>query len=217
MGQLDPAKSQFEVASVENADVLEVMPKGGGDLVREDGHAVLAALAFSNRDPVLLEIDVLDTSPRALHEPETCTVEQRSLDPDDAVQVAEHGDHLLPCQHDRESYGVFGAYDVIEPIEALAKHVSVEEQDCGKCLVLSRGAHTALDGQVRKKLRDLGFAHVAGVALPAEEDETTDPPHIRLLCSETKVPRADCGTYLVEEAGCWANGCSGLFDAEGIG
>ena len=61
MGQLDPAKSQSEVASVENADVLEVLPKGGGDLVREDGHAVLTALAFSNRDPVLRKIDVLDT------------------------------------------------------------------------------------------------------------------------------------------------------------
>jgi hypothetical protein len=96
---------------------------------------------------------------------------------------------------------VLGAHDVIEPIEALAENVSVEEQNCGKRLILSRGADTALYGQVRKKLRDLGFAHLAGVALPAEEDETTDPPHIRLLCSETKVPRANCGTYLVEEAG----------------
>jgi hypothetical protein len=112
---------------------------------------------------------------------------------------------------------VFGAYDVIEPIEALAKHVSVEEQDCGKCLVLSRGAHTALYGQVRKKLRDLGFAHVAGVALPAEEDETTDPPHIRLLRSEAEVSGANGGAHLVEEAGCWDNGGVGLFDAEGIG
>ena len=61
MGQLDPAKSQFEVASVKSADVLEVLPQGGGDLVREHSHTVLAALAFPNGDPVLLEIDVLDT------------------------------------------------------------------------------------------------------------------------------------------------------------
>jgi len=46
---------------VEDADPFEVVSQGRSDLVRENCHAVFAALAFTNRDPALIEIDVFDT------------------------------------------------------------------------------------------------------------------------------------------------------------
>jgi hypothetical protein len=45
MGQLDPAKPLFEVALVEEADPLEALPGGGGDLFRADGHGSAATSA----------------------------------------------------------------------------------------------------------------------------------------------------------------------------
>jgi hypothetical protein len=67
-----------------------------------------------------------------------------------------------------------------------------------------------------RKLVTSSSAMSRGVAFAAEKDEPADPPDIRLLCAKTKVPGADGGVRLVEEARRPGNRGGFLCDGEGI-
>ncbi len=61
VGEFDAAESQLEVSPVNESDSVDVLLQGCRNHVRQDGHAILAAFALTDRDPALVEIDVFDS------------------------------------------------------------------------------------------------------------------------------------------------------------
>jgi len=57
----------------------------------------------------------------------------------------------------------------------------------------SRVSHVALDGQRAQEPRDLGRAHLRGLALVVEQDEAPDPAHVGLLGAQAAVAGAQRG------------------------
>jgi hypothetical protein len=61
------------------------------------------------------------------------------------------------------------------------------------------GGDLALDGQGAEEARDLGSAHLGGMALAVKEDVAADPPDVRLLGAATAVAQADGFPYALEQ------------------
>src|SRR5439155_2689779 len=90
---------------------------------------------------------------------------------------------------------------ILEPREADAEHLTVEEEQRAQRLVLGGGGHVALDRQGGEEARDLGRAHRGRVALAVEEDVAMDPRDVDLLGAAAPMASAEGGAYPVEQAG----------------
>ena len=88
----------LEVALVETADLHQVALERPAETPRECRHPVAPALALPDRELRAGEVEVLDPKSQALHQTEASSVDQRGLQPARAVQVAQHGPHLVPGQ-----------------------------------------------------------------------------------------------------------------------
>jgi len=97
------------------------------------------------------------------------------------MQMAEQNLNLVSRQNVRKSQGPFCPHDSIQPAQLLAEYLFVQEEQSAARLILSRGAHTPLLGQMRQEALDLRLCHLARMALAVEQDEADDPPHVGFL------------------------------------
>jgi hypothetical protein len=79
--------------------------------------------------------------------------------------------------------------ETVEPRQLDAEHVPIEEQQRTERLVLRRGAHAPILGQVREKSSDLGGPQHRGMTFVVKQDVSLDPEDVRLLGAAAHVPR----------------------------
>ena len=78
---------------------------------------------------------------------------------------------------------------------------TVQEHDGVQRLVLSRGGHLALHGQMGQKRLHLGRPHLRRMPLPVEQDEPSDPIDVGLLGADAVVQPPDDAADLIEQPG----------------
>ena len=96
--------------------------------------------------------------------------EKGGHEPGRVVELGDDRAHLVARQDDGEVLGALGPDHVLQPGQVLVQDVTVEEQEGVQRLVLGGRGHLALDGQGSEEARDLGGAHLRGMALAVEED-----------------------------------------------
>jgi hypothetical protein len=180
-------------------DILEMLGADNGQVGTEgrnqarwqDGPPVLAALAIAHHDFVPADIDVLDAQVQGLEKAKTPAVQKACDDPVRPGQFVEQRAAFVPRQHDWDALGPLGMYEVTEPGQLATKHLAVEKQYRGQCLVLAGRAHSARMGEARQERADLGFGQAVGVAFAVKQDEPADPGDVRFFASLAVMPRAE--------------------------
>ncbi len=99
----------------------------------------------------------------------------------DALHQGKNALDFALIQHGRQTRRFFWADDIIEPRKINAKNLFVEKQQGRKCLLLRCRGYIALNGQMRKKRRNLPRSHVARMPQTVKAHETAYPVDIRLL------------------------------------
>src|SRR5437667_4815914 len=107
--------------------------------------------------------------------------------------------HLIASQHDWDALGLFCPLDVFNPAHLLFEDLLVKKQDRAEGLILGRGRHVTNSRQVRKKLCDLGCAHLVRMTQMMKPDKALDPVAIRSFRSQTVVFKAQNVERLVEK------------------
>ena len=83
-----------------------------------------------------------------------------------------------------------GVQGVNGTLQFFVQHFAVEEQQGAEGLLLRGSGHIFVHGQVGEKGFDFGGAHVVGMALVMEQDETCDPADVGLLGADGVVLEA---------------------------
>src|SRR5262249_55232046 len=94
---------------------------------RQDGHAVLSALAVADDDLTVTEVDIFNAQAEALEDPHAGPVEKGRDEPLGTLEAHEEGAGFLSGEDDGEARWVLGADDSIEPLEGLVEDVAIEE------------------------------------------------------------------------------------------
>jgi hypothetical protein len=77
------------------------------------------------------------------------------------------------------------------------QHVAVQEKEGTERLILYRGSHVLVGGQVGEKGFDLASAQILGVALVVKQDRALDPAYVGLFSAVGTVSQAQGVAYLV--------------------
>ena len=206
-GQRGAAIPLAQVVVVDIFDMLQMFLQERQEGLREYGHPILAAFAIPHDDLALLEVDVLDAQAEAFHQPQAAAVEQFGHQPLCAREEPDHAPDLIAGQDDGQAPGLLGPHGVDGfRIQVLPEHLAVEKEEGVQGLVLGRGRHVPIYGQVREKLLDLGGAHLARVAFVVKEDEAPDPTDVGLFGAGRVVLDSDGLTDAVEQFLLFAHG-----------
>jgi hypothetical protein len=108
----------------------------------------------------------------------------------------------------REAQGTLRAYEVVEPRDVQFEHVAVEEQERAESLVLGGRRHVVVDRQGAQEGRELGRAHVGGVALAVEKNVAADPRDVGVLGPPAVVAKAEGEANSIQQAGLGRRGAS---------
>src|SRR5262245_12559375 len=90
---------------------------------------------------------------------------------------------LAPREDNRQVRRAPCAHDVLDPWQILLQDLAVEEQNGAQRLVLGRSRYLPLNGEVGQKPLYLDGAHVTRMALAVEQNESTYPADISVLCA----------------------------------
>jgi hypothetical protein len=82
----------------------------------------------------------------------------------------------------------------------LSQDAAVKEEQAAKGLVLRRGRHAIVDGEVGQEASDLIGSHASGMAVGVMTDETPDPVQVGPLGAAAVVRRPQDAADLVEES-----------------
>ncbi len=134
--EVDFAVAALEVFVVRFSDMLDLFFEGGGKAVGQDSDPVFAALAVSDGDLALFEVDVFDAQAEAFHEPQAASVQQACHEVVDPGEGIEQRLDFIACEHDGEVFWPFCALEIVEPSGVAFKDVGVEEGECVEGLVL---------------------------------------------------------------------------------
>lgn len=201
VGEIDAAVSLGEVASMEGLDAIHLPAQGLFERAGQEGDAILPALAVADEDVALAEVDVLDPEPEAFHQPQPGSIEEAGHQPGRAVELIEDGVDLVAGQDGGQALGPTGGDDAGPLLERLTENLAIEEKDGAEGLILGRGGDIPLDGQVGQERFQLGDAHLPGMALAVEEDESPDPIDVGIFRPDAVMQDADPIPHLVEQPG----------------
>lgn len=171
----------------------------GDERVRDDGDAILEALAVANHQRSRRQVDILDAHSQRFEQAKPAAVEQGGDGPIRTVQLAKHSAHLLASEDYRKPLGASCARDVPEPGEVYTEDALVEEEDGGERLRLGGRGDVARGGEVREEGLYVGTTQCLRVLAAVELDESDDPSDILLLRSIAVVALADFGADVIEE------------------
>ena len=97
--------------------------KRGSQTGRQERHSVFSALAVSQEDLRAAELDVLHAQPAALEQPQARSVEERSHQPLDAIQLPEECADLATREHDGKPHRALRPDDLVHPRKIFREHV----------------------------------------------------------------------------------------------
>lgn len=104
--QIRPSLPVFEILHMDESDPLEVFLKWIADRDREDGVAVLLALALPDGNLAIFGIDVLYPQPQAFHQPELRSIEKATHNPEGSIEAGQNSVPLIARKNDRPAlYG----------------------------------------------------------------------------------------------------------------
>jgi len=117
--QAHPSPSSPQVLLVPALDLPEMLKQGFLDCGGEHRDPVLFPFAVSDHDLVLGEVGVLDPQAAAVHEPQSCPVEQYRHQWRSPVHPSQESAHLFLREHYREPPRPFGPDDAVYVPDAL--------------------------------------------------------------------------------------------------
>lgn len=94
-------------------------------------------------------------------------------------------------QDNGQPAGALGNNNFVEPGQFGVEDHPVQEQDGRLGLRLGGRGHPSFNGKMRQESRNLGRAHLAGVPLVIEDDETPNPVHVGAFCPNRVVAQTD--------------------------
>ncbi len=109
------------------AHVFEMSGKRLFHCGRKHGEAILIAFAFTDRDLVTVEVDVLHPESQTFHQPQPRTVQDSSQQPSFMVKLVEQGSDFRSAQNNWQSRWSLGSHYILKPIQLLAKDFTVKE------------------------------------------------------------------------------------------
>ena len=199
--QFDASDAPLDGVLVQELHVLEVHLEFVGHRFREDGDAILHALAVTHHDAAVVEVDVLHSQAQRFEQSQSAAVQQPGDEPVGAGHLGDHLAGFLAGEHGRQALRAVRAHDIVDPGQVDIQHAFVEKEQGGEGLRLGGGRDLAGVGEVAQEIPDLVAAHVARVAAGVEEDEAADPVDISLFGAVAVVAEADGGADGVQEAG----------------
>jgi hypothetical protein len=165
-GEMHPAEAVAEVGFVEGAHVLDLAAEPFDRGRRQDRGPVLPALAVAHHDRGLVEVDILDAQPQALHQPEARSVHHAGGEPGGPSSRARTARaSSRPNTMGRRSGDLARDDPIIEPVQRSPQDDLVNEEQGAEGLVLGGGRHVALDRQVRQESATSGSPISGGCLL----------------------------------------------------
>ena len=180
MRHLHAPSPVLHLVSMVDAVVGEMPLEQGFQPLRQHRHPVLIALRLPDRDLVGLEVDVLDPQLQNLAEPHAGAVKQQRHHQRHSFQLRQHSSHFVGRQHDRKPFRSLGPYHALEQTQRLLEHSAGEEEKGAECLVLGRGRHVAVHGEMRQEGVHLRHAQVTRMAFAVKEHEPANPADVGL-------------------------------------
>jgi len=119
-------------------DKVYLLSHEGFDRFRQHDDPVFFSLAVEYGYAVRLEVDVLDSQAKALHEPESTAVEQLCHGLMYPCEGVDHLHGFFMAQNDRYAGLLLCAHGIEILHEIDLEHVAVEKQDGIECLILCR-------------------------------------------------------------------------------
>ncbi len=199
-GQLHVAESLGEIPLVKELRALQMFFEGRNDRVRKKRDAVFRPLAVAYDDLTIFEIDILDSQPQAFAKTKAGAVEQTRHQPSVPCETRKQALRLRGGEH-RGNTGRFAhSLQALEPGKRQGQNLFIEEKQRRQGLVLGRGGHPAIPGQMVEKRRDLDRPQIPRVSLSMEVDEAPDPVKIGFLRAQAVVQAANRLPNLLQQA-----------------
>lgn len=197
IGQVDLSAAGGQVLLMEQANPFYLAAPFRDDRLRQGNDAVLFAFAVTDGNGAVLKVNVLD--PQA----EAGAVEELGHPFADAVHLVQKAKGFVAGEDGGEPLGSFGRGKQ-DGLDFLVEDFAVEEEDGAEGLVL--GGDISFRGEVDQEGLDFGCAHLGGVALVVEEDETPDPVDVSVpgadgIVLEGLLYRKICTIQLFERLG----------------
>ena len=156
---------------------FELLVQGAG----QHGDAIFFSFAIAHRDLGVAEVDVLHPQAHAFHQTQSRTVEEACHQKVAAFELFEQRPYLSLGQDHRHPGRALRPLHVIEPLELAPEHLLVQEENSAQGLILRRGGHLSLDGEMGEKALHLELAHGGGMTLAMKQDVAFDPIDVGLL------------------------------------
>jgi hypothetical protein len=178
----------IEIAAMDIPDVSEVLLQRYPVALGQDGDAVLFPFAVADRDLRTVEINILDTETKGLHEPQAASVEEAPRQQTGRRQDSEEALHFRTAQHHGEMTGAPGVGEISDVPHGDALDLMEVEGDGVQRLPLRRGGHFSADGEILEKraYRHSGLLAAGTVTAPGEK--APHPVHVDLFCPQSVVP-----------------------------
>jgi len=91
------------------------------------------------------------------------------------------------------------AIEAVQPGERLRHDLAIQEQECSQGLILGRGCHPPVAGEMVEKRRDLRLAQIERMTLAVKKDEALDPVNVAFLSAGAEVLAPDGIPHLLHK------------------
>ena len=135
-----------------------------------------------------LKIEVFHPQLEGFQHAQPGAVLERRDQAGEAVQWGQDCLHLIARHHDRQSLRLAGLHHSFDTVQRLFQHVLIKEQNRRQSLVLRRGSHVFLDGQMRQETVDVAFGHLARMPAVVKEEEVANPVEVGFLGTPAVMP-----------------------------
>ena len=199
VGQMNGAEAFSEVFLVFDLHFRQVQLQRFFERFRENGDAVLFALAIADEDLLVTKVDVLHPEANTVHQAQAGAIEQIGHEPVGAGHLGQDGLDFVAGEDDGQADGAFGAFDVIDPAEGMLQHSVIQKQQCAEGLILSGSGDLAVDGEMGQESADIIFPEFIRVLFAMEKDKAANPLEVGFLGADGIMPVTANVANLVQE------------------
>ena len=200
VGHVDAAMADLAIGSPQRASAGHLLAQGRNQRGRQHDDAVLRALAFTNDQRAMREIDILHPQTQPLHDAHAGAVQQLGDQLLFATQGREQAHHLVLREHDGQPNTALGPADLIHPRQIEAQHLLIEEQQSRQRLLMRGHRDTPLGCEPGQKRFDLRATQIRRMPHLMEAHKGPYPMEIGLLRSNAVVQIANALAHLIEKA-----------------
>lgn len=128
VGQIHAAEAMPEVALRLLTYALQMTGERGFHYGGQHREALFVPLTCAADDVIACQIDVFDSQPSAFPEPHPCSIQEGGQQPFFSLEMVEQCADLSLAQDNRQSLGPFRSDYVLEPVQLLVQHCSVQKE-----------------------------------------------------------------------------------------